>query len=81
MNDGLASTLVAWLPLLVIVIVWLLFMRQMRNPRKGISQYTYMEQSLKSQDEHNRALLAIIERMDQRIASLEMSDRDTSSRT
>ena len=75
MSDGLVSTLVAWLPLLLVFVVWLLFMRRMHNPKGGISQYAYMEQLLKAEQEQHKALLALIERMDQRLARLEDRDR------
>jgi ATP-dependent Zn protease len=81
MSDGLLTAIVNWLPILAIVVAWLFFMRRIQNPKNGISQSTYMELSLKSQEEQNRALLAVIDRMDRRITLLEKSGPNTAARS
>jgi ATP-dependent Zn protease len=70
MND-LTSILINWFPLVLIMGGWFYFMRKMQNPSSGITYANYLEQSLKTQQEQNKALLAIVDRMDRRIADLE----------
>ncbi|MEZ5843587.1 MAG: hypothetical protein R3D27_07615 [Hyphomicrobiaceae bacterium] len=70
MDKVLLETLIAWLPMLILIGVWIYFMRQMRG-KGGLTQFEYMEQLLAETRRHNNELEKILNRIDERLARLE----------
>lgn len=66
------ETLVAWGPILLIMGVWIYFMRNMGG---GMSYGKYLEEHLAESRRQNELLTKLIEKMDARISQLEASDR------
>ena len=65
------ETFVAWFPMLLLIGVWIYFMRSMGG---GMSYGKYLEQHLAEARRHNDLMMKIIEKMDARISHLERSD-------
>ena len=63
---------VNWLPMNLMIGVWAYFMRHLRQKGR-VTQFDYMEQSLREQQQQNKSLLAFLERMDQRLTALEQT--------
>ncbi|MEQ1651988.1 MAG: hypothetical protein ABL897_05840 [Hyphomicrobium sp.] len=61
--NALLSIAVQWLPMIVLIGVWLYFMRRQSNPLKGISHAEYLEQLLAEERRHNAQLEKILERL------------------
>ncbi len=67
------DTLVAWFPMLLLIGVWIYFMRSMGGG--GMTYSKYLEQHLTEARRHNDLMMKLIEKMDARISSLETADR------
>ena len=65
---SLTSTLVSWFPMLLLICVWIYFMRQMKG-----GPANYHQQILEEYRRNNELLTKIVERMDARISRLENS--------
>ena len=67
MDKALLDILISWFPMLLLIGVWIYFMRSMR-PKSGISQFEYLEQILAETRRHNNELEKLLARVEQREA-------------
>ena len=69
----LLELLVSWLPMLLLIGVWIYFMRQMQG---GMSYVEYRKQALQEQRTHNETMKKLLETMDKRLQRLEGADKE-----
>ena len=72
-NINWLETFVAWAPMLLLIGVWIYFMRSMGGG--GMSYGKYLEQHLAEARRHNELMMKLVEKMDARITRLETADR------
>lgn len=69
-SSSLTNVLLNWLPMLLLMAVWVYFMR--KTGVSGSMSYTqYLEASLAEQRKQNELLIAVIDKLDKRISNLE----------
>lgn len=61
--NALLGVAIQWLPMLLLIGVWLYIMRRQSNPLRGISHAEYLEQLLAEERRHNAQLEKILERL------------------
>jgi cell division protease FtsH len=64
---------VSWFPMLLLIGVWIWFMRQMRG-KSGLTQGQYFEAILEEYKKQNAVTNKLLETMDQRLRRLEDQD-------
>lgn len=70
LNGDLYRVLLNWLPMLLMVAVWVYFIR--KTGVTGAMSYTqYLEATLAEQRKQNELLNAVIDKLDKRISNLE----------
>ena len=63
--------IVAWLPFVILIGVWVYFMRRQGFVGKGMSYATYLEEMLKETRRQNEVLERLLAEMKQRVERLE----------
>jgi ATP-dependent Zn protease len=63
---SIVEILINWFPMLLLIAVWIYFMRTFRG-RGGLTSMQYCEQMLQEQKRHNEALETILTRIEQRL--------------
>jgi ATP-dependent Zn protease len=68
----LISVLIGWFPMLLLIGVWIYFMRRFRmQSASGMTQFQYMEELLKETRRHNDQLERLLATANDRLAALE----------
>jgi cell division protease FtsH len=70
-REALINLFVNWLPMLLIIGVWIYFMKK----GGGLGYGKYLEEHLAENKRQNELMLKLLEKMDERIARLEDTSR------
>lgn len=74
------EVLINWFPMLMLIGVWIFFMRQMRG-KDGITSGQYMAAILDEQKKQNELMSQTLDNMNRRLQRLEDADRAERART
>lgn len=72
-NNDLLGAILSWVPMILLIGVWIYFMRRYSGPGGAASTN---QKILAEYQRHNELMEKVVDRMDQRIRRLEDADRE-----